>query len=268
MGAPSEVLTPSETKEICPGLRVDDLAFGLLGPDDGEIRADQILSAYARAASSLGADLCFEERAVGLRVCGGRVCAVVTTQREIACEVVINAAGADAAEVGSWAGVNIPLKNRRRSLFFGTTTASEFASGPMVEDAALEWYYRPLGDNRILVGMGLEPEAPPTDGPNMAFLPQVRDAARHRAPLLADFTVTGGSSGIRPLTSDILPIVGPVQETQGFVLSCGWGGEGIMHSPAGGALVADWVNGTQTCPIERGQFLLDRFSVTTKEKTS
>jgi sarcosine oxidase subunit beta len=258
MGVPSQRLTPDDVNRLCPGLRTDDLAFGILGADDGEIRPDQILAAYERRGRELGVNYAFEERAVGIVQEAGRVVAVETTKRTIPCAWAVNAAGADATLVASWVGLALPIENCRRSLYTVSVASPFFQSGPMVEDAELEWYYRPLQNGKILVGMGLEPSDSELDGPNLEFLPAIRAAAQKRAPALADFVVLDGTSGIRPLTPDILPIVGPVQGTSGLINSCGWGGEGIMHSPAGGSLVADWINGTRTCPVDRQWFVYPR----------
>ena len=259
MGVPSERLSPDEVRLLAPGVYTEDLAFGVFGPDDGEIRPEQLLAAYERRARELGVRFQFQEPATGIRVRSGRVLGVATTKRHISCAYVVNASGADAKLVGSWVGVDLPIVNRRRSLYTVFSDLEVFQDGPMVEDAELEWYYRPLGHNRVLVGMGLEADGEPTDGPNLEFLPEVRKAAARRAPQLADFEIIGGTSGIRPMTPDILPIVGPVDVVEGFINSCGWGGEGIMHSPAGGCLVADWINETSTCGVDRELFLFSRF---------
>jgi sarcosine oxidase subunit beta len=259
MGVTSERLTPDEMRKLAPGLYTEDLAFGIFGPEDGEILPAQILSAYERAGRALGVTYAFGERATDIVTVGGRVVAVRTTLRDIPCAWIVNAGGADAKEVGGWVGVTLPIENRRRSLYTAFSRHPEFQNGPMVEDAQIEWYYRPLGENRVLIGMGREADGGPTDGPNLAFLPTVRIAAAHRAPTLADFEVLDGTSGMRPLTPDILPIVGPVDGLSGLINSCGWGGEGIMHSPAGGSLVADWINDTTTCSVDRSLFLLSRF---------
>lgn len=266
MGVPSQRLTRDEIQKLAPGLYTEDLSFGIFGPDDGEIRPEQILEAYERRGRELGVRCDFGERAVGILTQSDRVVGVKTTKRQISCGYVVNAAGADAGIVASWVGVSLPIENRRRSLYLTHCEVPEFQGGPMVEDAELEWYYRPLGENKILLGMGRELDSAPTDGPNLSFLPEVRRAAAHRAPALADFEVVGGTSGIRPITPDILPIVGPVDGVDGFINSCGWGGEGIMHSPAGGSLVADWINGTKTCEVSSELFLLTRFDIPTVNK--
>lgn len=259
MGVLSQRLTPEEVGILAPGLYTEDLAFGILGPDDGEIRPEQIIAAYERRGRELGVKYEFGECATDILTKSDRIVGVKTNKRVIPCQYVVNTAGADAIEVASWVGVALPIENRRRSLYIASCELPEFQQGPMVEDAELEWYYRPLGENRILIGMGLELGGNPTDGPNLDFIQEVRRAASHRAPALANFEVIGGTSGIRPITSDILPIIGPVDEVAGFINCCGWGGEGIMHSPAGGSLVADWINRTKTCNVNSEPFLLKRF---------
>ncbi|HWH31876.1 MAG TPA: FAD-dependent oxidoreductase [Egibacteraceae bacterium] len=260
MGVPSEVVDPSALSKMSPALRVEDLAFGLYCPDDGEIDVAQIVGAFARHATALGVELATGETAVGLEVRGGRVTAVRTTRGVYPCAVVVNAAGADAAEVAAWAGLSLPIDNRRRSIFLGTCEDPRLQVGPMVEDAAVEWYFRGLGGRRVLVGMGKEPTGAPGDEPDWAMLPDVRRVAAHRAPTLERIEVVAGSSGIRSLTPDLLPILGPAEGVDGMILSCGWGGEGIMHAPAGGAVVADTVLGSRSYPYDRDEFMLSRFA--------
>jgi glycine/D-amino acid oxidase-like deaminating enzyme len=266
MGAPSERLTPNEVGQLAPGLYTDDLAFGIFGPDDGEILPEQILAAYERRGRDLGVKFEFDERATGILTTSDRVIGVKTTEREISCAVVVNAGGAEASQVAAWIGITLPILNLRRSLYTVCSSMKEFHQGPMVEDAELEWYYRPLGGDRVLIGMGLEADGAPTNGPNLAFIPEVRRAAARRAPALAAFEILDGVSGIRPMTPDLLPIIGPVSEFTGFINLCGWGGEGIMHSPAGGSLVADWINETRTCDVDANSFLLSRFSPSLTDK--
>ncbi|MCA9911540.1 MAG: FAD-binding oxidoreductase, partial [Anaerolineae bacterium] len=71
--------------------------------------------------------------------------------------------------------------------------------------------------------------------------------------------IASGWTGVRPLSPDHHPIIGPVAGVEGFVNSCAWGGEGIMHSPIGGQLVAEYIHAgaPRTFPIDR--FLLSRF---------
>lgn len=261
LGVPSEKLSPQDISKLCPGVYTHDLAFGIYCPDDGQINPFQIMNAYRRKGEQLSVRYRFDTAATNIVVQSNRVVGVETTSGAFSCDVVVNAGGAEAKNVAAWLGISLPIANRRRSLYQCETTHIEFYSGPMVEDAQLEWYYRPDGNGKILIGMGLEPENSVLNGPNLDYLPQVREAAQHRAPKLAQFELTGGMSGIRPKTPDILPIVGPYQNIEGFFLNCGWGGEGIMHSPAGGAITADWILNANNVNIDKKLFLVDRFAI-------
>lgn len=259
MGVPSEILTPEEIARLCPGVCVDGVVFGVLGHDDGEIDAFAVMDGYKTKAEELGAVINFEEIATSIHVERGAVAAVRTNRGHYNCRWVVNAAGAEAIDVARWVDVELPINPIRRSIYFVYSDDTAFQVGPMVEDAELEWYYRGVGNNRVLLGMGREPNAPPTDGPNMGFWPEIEKVIRKRSPSLLGATVVDGWSGIRPVTPDILPIVGPVASIEGFILSVGWGGEGIMHSPAGGAMVADWITQRQSVEIDKEPFLLERF---------
>jgi glycine/D-amino acid oxidase-like deaminating enzyme len=47
---------------------------------------------------------------------------------------------------------------------------------------------------------------------------------------------------------------------EGYVNSCGWGGEGVTGAPAGGQLVAEYIFAGQTETLPLKSFLLSRFS--------
>ncbi|MBJ7353916.1 MAG: FAD-binding oxidoreductase [Thermoleophilaceae bacterium] len=249
MGVPSELVDPGAIRELSPAVETDGIEFGVLGPDDAVIDPDQLVRSYLTGAQRLGAEIHTGEVATGIEVHGGRVRSVFTSSSRVACDIVVNAAGGNAAAVASWVGVDLPIDNLRRSLFFVECLSPEVQIGPMVEEAGVEWYFRGLGGGRALVGMGLEADGSVSDEPDLAFWAEVQRVASRRVPAFRDARVVSGTSGVRPLTPDILPIVGPVPTVEGFFNTCGWGGEGIMHSPAGGRMLADSVLGLETPEI-------------------
>jgi sarcosine oxidase subunit beta len=260
LGVPSIVIPNKDIGKYCKGINCNDIKFGLFGPDDCEINPNQIISAYERQAIALKVKICYDEKAIDIVSNGKNILGIKTNKGLISCNIVINAAGANAKDIGSWLGVKLPIKNTRRSIYYVESESTKYNSGPMVEDAEIEWYYRPMGNQKVLIGMGLEENLIPTDGPNMDFLPEIIKATKYRAIDLYPFKIIGGVSGIRSLTNDKLPIIGPIDEIEGYFNNCGWGGEGIMHSPAGGTIIADWINSTNNYPFDKRKFLLNRFT--------
>jgi sarcosine oxidase subunit beta len=259
MGVNTQVLGPEEIASLVPVVNVSDIAVGIYGPDDGVIDAASLLAGYAAGARRLGVDIRENVTATNVVVESDRVVAVETTEGVIATRCVINAAGANARTVAGWVGTDLPILNRRRSIFVTKDEDLIPADSPMVEDAEAEWYYRKEGRG-VLMGMGKEDSSDVSMDINWSFAPTVFEFAAHRVPALSTALLSGGWSGIRPLTPDLNPILGPVDSAEGFINSCGWGGEGIMHAPAGGQIVADIVMRANHPSFEIRPFLASRFS--------
>ncbi len=262
LGIASHVLSPAEITRRYPLLNTDDLAVGVFGPDDGPFDPHMILWGYLRRAREKGARLLAGVRATGLAMQAGRVTGVHTDQGFIAAGVVINAAGPWAAEVAGWAGVNLPLRNRARTILVTGALPAVPRDHPFVEDVATEWYFRPEGDG-VLMGMGQEPvpagslEHPPTDP---ALVDAMIDTAVQRVPALAGASLLTTWTGVRPLTSDGRPILGHVPGVDGLLLNCGWGGVGIILAPVAGQLLAEVVTQGQAATLDMAPFSIERFA--------
>jgi sarcosine oxidase subunit beta len=84
-------------------------------------------------------------------------------------------------------------------------------------------------------------------------------AARYRGA--SEFRVTGGWSGLYPLTPDTRPIVGPTPGVAGLYQALGGGGVGVQISPAVGAMVADLIATGETSVMPNWtRYRLDRFA--------
>jgi len=68
-----------------------------------------------------------------------------------------------------------------------------------------------------------------------------------------------GWTGIRPMTLDDRPILGPVPSVDGFILNCGWGGTGIIQAPIAGQLVAELVSDGSASAMDINPFRIERF---------
>jgi sarcosine oxidase subunit beta len=85
------------------------------------------------------------------------------------------------------------------------------------------------------------------------------DTAVHRVPMLERATMLTGWTGIRPMTLDDRPILGPVPAVDGFIVNAGWGGTGIIQAPIAGQLVAELVSNGRASTMDIRPFSVDRF---------
>ncbi|MCL4393888.1 MAG: FAD-binding oxidoreductase, partial [Chloroflexi bacterium] len=223
LGVPVEVLSPQEIARLVPALRVDDVEFGSICWKDGVIDPHMVMQAYTQRARQLGAEICEKVEATGIVLEHGRVTGVQTSQGLIATPLVVNAAGARAAQVASWVGLHLPIKNYKRSVFITDQFDAIPDETPFVMDLSVEWYFRKEGKG-VLTGMGIEESTTFEPQLDWDYLEKMTAHALHRAPILAGARVMRGWAGLRALTPDDYPILGYAPGVEGFVNACGWGG--------------------------------------------
>ena len=109
------------------------------------------------------------------------------------------------------------------------------------------------------MGMGKLPTEDLDMQINYEMISEMLDTAVHRVPVLEKASMLTAWTGVRPLTPDDLPILGPVLSVDGLVLNCGWGGMGIIQAPIAGQLVAEYVSNGRTSTMDIGSFGIERF---------
>jgi sarcosine oxidase subunit beta len=259
LGVPVEVLAPAEIAQLVPAVNVEDIVFGSICRRDGVIDPHAVMQGYVQQARRLGADVNEKVEATGIMLDKGRVTGVQTTAGMILTGTVVNAAGPRAAQVGEWVGLKLPIKNFKRTIFVTDRFDEIPEDTPFVMDVAEEWYFRKEGRG-ILMGMGMEESTGFEPQLEWEFLDAIIQRAMHRAPVLANARVMRGWAGLRSLTPDDYPILGPVDGVPGFVNACGWGGHGVMHAPIGGRMISEWIADGKTTTLALEPFLLNRFA--------
>ena len=91
----------------------------------------------------------------------------------------------------------------------------------------------------------------------VAGLQEVLSEATRVAPGLADAAFREVRVGLRPLSSDGLPVLGGVPGVEGAFVATGYGPSGLQLGPYSGKLVADAVCGDD--PAALAPFAIDRF---------
>ncbi|MDQ6873261.1 MAG: FAD-dependent oxidoreductase, partial [Gemmatimonadota bacterium] len=87
---------------------------------------------------------------------------------------------------------------------------------------------------------------------------KVRAAAEEICPSLSGSGTTRSWAGLRPVTPDMLPILGPDPQHQSLIYACGHSRNGVLMAPLTGDLIADLVTGTPLS-FDLSQFRPDRF---------
>ena len=264
IGIPTREIGPAELEALVPGAETSDVVAAAHEPESGYADPAGTAAGFIAAARRHGARLVQGTRVEKVLVEGPRVAGVETAAGRIDSPIVVDAAGAWAAEVGAMAGVEVPVQAWRHDTAFFGLPAGRPADFPIVIDEANQMYFRPEGAEMMLVGLetgnelGGSPDRPLTGiRPSSAEEMIARVCAR--VPWMADGTFRtayGGQDGITPDQRAILGAAGP----DGFYLACGFSGTGFKTAPAVGASLAELILDGAASTVDISPYALSRFA--------
>ena len=108
-GLPLDLISAAEAQELFPPMSTEGVLGAAYLPTDGYVDPSQLTFALAAGARQRGAEIETDTRVTAIHVERGRVTGVATDKGEIEAEVVVNAGGIFAQELGALAGVNVPI---------------------------------------------------------------------------------------------------------------------------------------------------------------
>ena len=245
--APTSVwLDAKELHDLEPGL--GHAVGAMLNPDDGAVDNVTLLAALERVVADDPRITQVADSAIQISS-SGSLCSVQTKSGSVvnAGHVVVAGGAWTAAITGVRFGHAVSPA-RGQLVSYSVKPLRHVAYGP-------RGYVVPRGEHTIggstmeMVGF----DARTTD----AGITKVRGAAEEICPSLAGNVATSWA-GLRPVTPDMLPMIGPDPDTPAVIYACGHSRNGVLMAPLTGDIIADLVTGT---PLSHdlAQFRPDRF---------
>ncbi|MGA7834794.1 MAG: FAD-dependent oxidoreductase [Acidimicrobiales bacterium] len=249
-GLPFHLISAEEARELFPVMTTDGVYGAGYLPTDGYLDPSQVTLALAKGARQRGARIFTETRVTAIRTTRGRVSAVETDRGTIECDVVVNAGGIYAYEIGQLVGVHVPIIPMAHQYVI-TKDADLPRDMPTMRDPSLLVYYR--GESGGLVAGGYERNPAPwglsgiaSDFNNQLLaedwerFADIFEAAAQRVPVLANAEIVTLINGPEAFTPDGEFILGP-SDVGGFWVAAGFCAHGIAGSGGMGQLVAEWI---------------------------
>lgn len=243
LGVPVQVLSPEDIRELAPYVVVDDLLGATFCPSDGYADPYSVARGYQLRAQAAGVRILTDTDVIRVLSEGGRVTGVETDRGVFSGNVVLNAAGPWAGELGRRAGVEVPVEPYRRQIYVTTPFDDLPGNMPFTIDFATSAYCRREGD-RLLLGMS-DPDEPASFNVHTdeAFMYKMITTLVNRVPVLVDAAIHRGWGGLYEVTPDSNAIVGEHPDLAGFFLAVGFSGHGFQHAPAVGRVMAELISG-------------------------
>jgi 4-methylaminobutanoate oxidase (formaldehyde-forming) len=257
-GLPLELLSAEEALERFPLMTIDGVLGASWLPTDGYLDPSLLTYALAEGAREAGADIHTNTRVTAIDIERGRVTGVQTDRGHIEADVVVNAGGMFAAEIGRMAGVRVPLVPMAHEYLvtqpFRDRAADEHL--PTMRDPDLLIYFREDAGGLVMGGYERHPAPWALDERGVDAIPadfngrlleedwerfeEITVNARRRVPVMDEVTITKLINGPEAFTPDGEFCLGE-SAVRGFFVAAGFCAHGLAGAGGMGKLMAEWI---------------------------
>ncbi|MBW2231608.1 MAG: FAD-dependent oxidoreductase [Deltaproteobacteria bacterium] len=254
LGIPFEIITPERARELFPLADLSDTLAAAYIPTDGYIDPTGLTHALAKGATAKGAEVNRHTSVEDISRQGSEWI-VRTSGGDIRAEIVVNAAGQWARQVGRMVGVDLPIVPLEHHYLI-TEPMDEVkalsAEMPVLRDPDASFYVRAEG-GALLVGP-FERETVPwaADGipegfhstllePDLDRLEVVLQEVATRVPAFANAGIRSIVNGPDGYTPDGHCLMGPVAGVRNFHVLAGFSIFGIVFGGGAGKYAAEWI---------------------------
>jgi sarcosine oxidase subunit beta len=250
-GVPIEEISIDDLKCRVPCLNTNDLVYADIGRTSGYLDGPGVVRGYRTASVKMGAEE-LREKATALSPTS-----VETSEGEVQANHVVVATGHWSAGLG----LDLPVKPEKHQLCFALPNKVD-PTWPFIIDADTTYHFRPYGDGilvcyndpKLASGRHNADDKPDFD-PDA--LERMFEFAEQRTPgFLNKQNCSPGRAGFYGVTPDRHPIIGTLNN---IVVAAGFGGHGVMHSPAAGLLVAELILDGKATTVDITSLSPDRF---------
>lgn len=250
-GLPMELVTAKRAQELFPLLDMEGVQGAVWLPTDGYIDPSNLAYALATGARNRGVKFLTHTRVEQIDTERNRVSAVRTVPGTIRCEYVVNAAGIWANEIGSLAGINVPVIPMAHQYLVTKPFEQVSKNLPQMRDPDLLVYFREEVGGLVMGGYERNPKPWGLDGIPSDFnhkllsedwdrFEEIMANAIQRVPQMEHAEISRFINGPEAFTPDGEFILGE-SSVRGFFVAAGFCAHGVAGAGGVGREIADWI---------------------------
>ena len=262
LGVRTSVVSESDVLEIAPGIEISEGDIFAYEPDAGTANPYRVTASYAKAATSLGADIQTGVTVTGINLGPDqKVRSVRTSEGVIETDAAVIATGPWSGSVFESLGLKSPFVPIRHAVIALREAANMPQGLPTINDIPNSFSARPEG-GIWLVGVGEEELANPDNydqGVNEDWAARTLRSVSLRLPLMSKASFVGGWSGLFTTTPDWHPVLGQIEGYAGLFCATGFSGHGFKLSPMIGRSIAELIHSGKTNSIDITHLAFSRF---------
>ena len=195
-----------------PQLRSDDILGGSFCSTDGFVDPYSVMTGFTTCAIERGARCGRSTEVTAIHRDATGITGVETTRCPVSTRVVVNAAGAWAAQVAALAGIDLPVEPLRRMLVPTEPFDGVSHEVPMVIDMSNGFHFRPEGLGFLLAWNDPEETTGYKTDFEPTFIEKILERAADRVPCFENIAVNPKRAwaGLYEMSPDHHCILGPI----------------------------------------------------------
>ncbi|MGO9955805.1 MAG: GcvT family protein [Solirubrobacteraceae bacterium] len=256
-GLALERISPREATDLFPLMVADGVRAASYLPTDGYLDPSQLTYALADGARKGGAQIFTHTRVTGIDVRHGRVRGISTQWGDIEAEVVVNAGGMFAAEIGRLAGVRVPIVPFAHEYLVTQPFRDRGGTHlPTMRDPDHLIYFREEGGGLVMGGYErhsapwaldehLVDRIPPDFNGRLLEedwerFEEITENSKKRVPVMDEVTITKLINGPEAFTPDNEFCLGE-SPVRGLFVAAGFCAHGLAGAGGIGKVMAEWI---------------------------
>lgn len=250
-GLKASILTPKEAQDLFPLMSLDRVESAMFIEGDGYGDPSSLTHALIKGARNRGAKTLTHTRVLGMTTKNNKITVIETDKGSVKAEIVVNAAGGWAREIGAMVGISIPICFFEHQ-YMVTENIKGIPDGlPNLRDPDHLLYYKQ--EVKRLVAGGFERNPIPWShggipkhfgqqllNGNFEQFEPIMEALMMRTPGMRDVGVRKLVNGPLPVSPDGHFILGPTPGLRNFFQACGLS-YGIGSGGGVGWIIAEWI---------------------------
>ena len=251
-GLPLTLISAREAHELFPLMSIDGVEAAAYLPTDGRIDPSSLATSLAAGARKRGVKTRTGVNVRGVKVEGRRVAGVETEEGTVRCEVVVDAGGIWAHEIGAMVGLTVPVVPMAHQYLVTKPIDGVTRDIPTMRDPDRLVYFREEVGGLLMGGYERTPAPWGLDGiprdfthkllsPDWERFADMMEQATARVPAIGRAEVITLINGPEAFTPDGEFILGEAPDVRGFFVAAGFCAHGIAGAGGVGKVMAEWI---------------------------
>jgi len=242
LGSSNQVLNAAEIKILEPAYNSspDNIIGGILTPEDESGDAFKFSTELTRHLKNLGVNFRFSETIKSLETINNKIVSVTTEKATIESDAIVMSLGSYSPFLLKPLGIKLPIQPAKGYSVTIPTAGHNGAPTISITDEDHKIVFTRLGDRMRVAGTvefnGYDTQI------NKERANSIRNIAQSLFPNAGDYSKAEFWTGLRPLTPDCVPIIGPTNY-QNLFLNTGHGSLGWTMCAGSGKVLSDIVSG-------------------------